>query len=100
MIRRTMYTIRGTGKHPLVFGKVWAEGRLVTLCSCRSRGVPGIPEGLHAGARPYYVRLPAGAARMIAAGSRERPPQVAAGENPLSGATDYSRGREYAGAGA
>lgn len=29
-----------------------------------------------------------------------RPPQVAAGENPLSGATDISQGREYAGAGA
>lgn len=27
-----------------------------------------------------------------------RPPQVAAGENPLFGATDISRGREYAGA--
>ena len=26
-----------------------------------------------------------------------RPPQVAAGENPLSGATDISQGREHAG---
>jgi hypothetical protein len=93
-----------TDKHPLVFSKISAQtfpGYAVCACWLQKIGYARM-RGCNTVWYEGWVNLFGWAwcGLYDAVRVRRRPPQVAAGENPLSGATDYSRGREYAGAGA